>query len=114
MNTMRTQGTDRTYGAEPLREADVSITIKGLMHGADAMVTLRGRDLDAVLEKCDVALERLDNSESLPAQDMGRSNGVPTNGHTGYPPRGAQHYCAFHNTALRRFAKGNRVWFSHQ
>lgn len=107
----------RTPGAEPIREAPVSITVKGLVRGYDAMVTLRGRELPAVLHKCAAALSWFENAEALSEEDAAQVGEMATNGHVhqpaSVPPRGERPYCAVHGVALRRFAKGNHVWFSH-
>jgi hypothetical protein len=88
----------------PLPEAPVSITLKATLHGHEVMVTLRGVDFASVKAQVEQASQWL--SVQAPPQP-------PRHG-TAQPAHDDNPYCHRHKTALKRFTKAGRSWFSHK
>jgi hypothetical protein len=90
--------------AMPLPEAPVSITLKATLHGHEVMVTLRGTDFASVKAQVEQASQWL--SVQAPPQ--------PPAQRTTQPDHDDSPYCHRHKTALKRFTKAGRSWFSHK
>jgi hypothetical protein len=88
----------------PLPEAPVSITLKATLHGHEVMVTLRGTDFASVKAQVEQASQWL--SVQAPPQ--------PPAQRTTQPDHDDSPYCHRHKTALKRFTKAGRSWFSHK
>jgi hypothetical protein len=74
----------------PLPEAPVSITLKGLIHGQEVMVTLRGTDFASVKAHVEAASQWLDAKGSQPADDTPQ---CPTHGAKKPSTKGKGWYC---------------------
>src|SRR5262249_22178593 len=94
---------DISASAVPLPEAPVSITLKATLHGHEVMVTLRGTDFASVKAQVEQASEWL--SVQAPPQPPAQRT-TPAD-HDENP------YCHRHMTAMKRFTKAGRSWFSH-
>src|SRR5215471_7862567 len=92
----------------PLPEAPVSITLKATLHGHEVLVTLRGTDFASVKAQVEQASEWL--KVQAPAQPPTQP---PTKGTT-RPAHDDSPYCHRHKTALKRFTKDGRSWYSHK
>jgi hypothetical protein len=79
----------------PLPEAPVSITLKGLVHGREVLVTLRGTDFASVKVQVDAASQWLQARGGQPATDTPhcRTHGVPL---------------------VLQHGKDGRTWYSHK
>src|SRR5262252_7932280 len=88
----------------PLPEAPVSITLKATLHGHEVMVTLRGVDFASVKAQVEQASEWL--KVQAPPQPPRQGTAPPA--HDDSP------YCHRHQTALKRFTKAGRSWYSHK
>src|SRR5262252_7397319 len=87
-----------------LPEAPVSITLKATLHGHEVMVTLRGVDFASVKAQVEQASEWL--KVQAPPQPPRQGTAPPA--HDDSP------YCHRHQTALKRFTKAGRSWYSHK
>jgi hypothetical protein len=90
--------------ALPLPEAPVSITLKATLNGHEVMVTLRGVDFASVKAQVEQASQWL--SVQAPPQPPRQPSAPPA--HDDNP------YCHRHKTAMKRFTKAGRSWFSHK
>jgi hypothetical protein len=90
--------------ALPLPEAPVSITLKATLNGHEVMVTLRGVDFASVKAQVGQA------SQWLSVQDPPR----PPAQRTAPPADDDSPYCHQHKTAMKRFSKAGRSWYSHK
>jgi hypothetical protein len=88
----------------PLPEAPVSITLKATLHGHEVMVTLRGVDFASVKAQVEQASQWL----SVQAPPQPPAQCTTQLDHDESP------YCHRHKTALKRFSKDGRSWFSHK
>lgn len=94
------------YGPQPamatFSEAPVSCTVKGLHHGQDTMITIRGTDFASVQAQLDAACTWFD----VPAAPVAQS----THGETG------EGWCRLHSTQMRwNPGKGGESgWWSHK
>ena len=88
----------------PLPEAPVSITLKVTLHGHEVMVTLRGVDFASVKAQVEQASQWL--SVQAPPQPPAQRT-TPAD-HDDSP------YCHRHKTAMKRFSKAGRSWYSHK
>jgi hypothetical protein len=85
----------------PLPEAPVSITLKGMIHGQEVMVTLRGVDFASVKAQVEDASQWLDAKGSQPTDDTPQcsKHGVPMklnhgkDGSTWYSHKTADGWC---------------------
>jgi hypothetical protein len=94
--------------ASALPEAPVSITLKATLHGHEVMVTLRGTDFESVKAQVEQASDWL--KVQAPAQPPTQP---PAHG-TGQPTHDDSPYCHRHKTAMKRFSKDGRTWYSHK
>jgi hypothetical protein len=79
----------------PLPEAPVSITLKGMIHGQEVMVTLRGVDFASVKTQVEDASQWLDAKGSQPADDTPQ--------------------CPKHGVAMKlNHGKDGSTWYSHK
>jgi hypothetical protein len=78
----------------PLPEAPVSITLKGMIHGQEVMVTLRGVDFTSVKAHVEAASQWLDAKSSQPADDTPQ--------------------CPTHGVPMKLNHKEGRSWWSHK
>ncbi len=74
----------------PLPEAPVSITLKGLIHGQEVMVTLRGVDFASVQAQVEAASQWLDAKGRPPTDDTPQ---CPTHGAMKPSTKGKGWYC---------------------
>jgi len=89
---------------QPLPEAPVSITLKATLNGHEVMVTIRGVDFASVKAQVEQASEWL--KVQAPPQPPRQASAPPA--HDESP------YCHRHKTAMKRFTKAGRSWFSHK
>src|SRR5262249_51536639 len=89
--------------ALPLPEAPVSITLKATLNGHEVMVTLRGVDFASVKTQIEQASQWL----SVQAPPQPPAQRTTQADHDDNP------YCHRHMTAMKRFTKAGRSWFSH-
>lgn len=87
-----------------LPEAPVSITLKATLHGHEVMVTLRGIDFASVKAQVEQASQWLSVQAPPPPPRQG----------TAPPAHDDSPYCHRHKTAMKRFTKAGRSWFSHK
>ena len=94
--------------ALPLPEAPVSITLKATLHGHEVMVTLRGVDFASVKAQVEQASQWLSvqGTTQPPTQPPAQVKTQPA--HEDNP------YCHQHKTAMKRFSKDGRSWWSHK
>jgi hypothetical protein len=90
--------------ALPLPEAPVSITLKATLHGHEVLVTLRGVDFASVKAQVEQASQWL----SVQAPPQPPAQRTTQADHDDSP------YCHRHKTALKRFSKDGRTWYSHK
>src|SRR5215510_4001556 len=88
----------------PLPEAPVSITLKATLNGQEVMVTLRGVDFASVKAQVEQASQWLSVQAPPPPPRQG----------TAQPAHDDSLYCHQHKTAMKRFTKAGRSWFSHK
>jgi hypothetical protein len=84
----------------PLPEAPVSITLKGLIHGHEVLVTLRGTDFASVKVQVEQASEWL--KVQAPAQSPTQS------------PKNPESWCRTHGVQMTLNHKDGRSWWSHK
>ena len=116
---------------EQLPEAPVSVNIKQGSNGRETMITLRGKELPPILALSQMGLGWLDTLQSektdeeaheQPASDSQRSGAQERQGRHGGNGRDAQRatgtgdtrVCALHHTPMRRYERGDQVWYSHK
>jgi hypothetical protein len=79
----------------PLPEAPVSITLKGMIHGQEVMVTLRGVDFASVKAQVEDASQWLDAKGSQPTDNTPQ--------------------CPKHGVAMKlNHGKDGSTWYSHK
>lgn len=84
--------------APAVGEYPVSATVKGLFHGQDVMLTVRGQDVAQVQAQVEAASQWLDAPPQRPQ-----------------PPPPGEGWCAVHQTQMRfNPDKGQGAWWSHK
>lgn len=85
---------DAPLAQAPLPEAPVSITLKGVIHGQEVLVTLRGTDFASVRAQVEQACQWLKAQSPQPAVEAQQ--------------------CPIHGVPMKRHEKGGTVWYSHR
>jgi hypothetical protein len=86
----------------------VSITLKATLNGQEVMVTLRGVDFASVKAQVEQA------SQWLSVQGTTQPPTQPPSHGTAQPTYDESPYCHQHKTAMKRFSKDGRSWYSHK
>jgi hypothetical protein len=98
---VRFGGGDTPY---PLGQRSLPYTLKATLNGHEVMVTLRGVDFASVKAQVEQASQWL----SVQAPPQPPAQRTPPADHDDSP------YCHRHKTAMKRFSKAGRSWYSHK
>jgi hypothetical protein len=89
-----------TPAPQPLREAAFSLTLKGKLHGIEALLTARGQSPEEFRRNIE-SIKGLLDAPQAPVQAASQE-GAPI-----------QDWCAKHQVRMQRHENAGGVWYSH-